>query len=97
MPIANYGYKDGSGEFFISIDTELCDACNECVTICPEGVLETVEDEIDPLGDEFVVTVTEEHRKKIKYSCMSCKSSAEVSKDPPCVEICHVEAITHSW
>jgi hypothetical protein len=25
--IANYGYKDGSGEFFISIDTDCCDGC----------------------------------------------------------------------
>lgn len=98
MPIANYGYKDGSGEFFISVDTDLCDVCNDCVDICPAGVLEIVEDELDPLGDDLVVTVTEEHRKKIKYSCMPCKSFEEDKpKDPPCVEVCHVKAIAHSW
>lgn len=98
MPIANYGYKDGSGEFFISIDTSLCDACNDCVDICPAGVLETIEDELDPLGDDMVVSVTNDHRKKIKYSCMQCKSYEEDEiKDPPCVEVCHVNAITHSW
>ena len=65
MPIANYGYKDGSGDYFISIDSELCTACNDCVDACPAGVLEIVEDELDPLGDELVAIVSEEHRKKM--------------------------------
>ncbi|MHA2097803.1 MAG: 4Fe-4S dicluster domain-containing protein [Candidatus Kariarchaeaceae archaeon] len=98
MPIANYGYKDGSGEFFISINTDLCDACNDCIDICPAGVLEIIEDELDPLGDELVVAVTEAHRKKIKYSCMACKSfEDDEPKNSPCIEVCHVNAITHSW
>ncbi|MHA2251677.1 MAG: 4Fe-4S binding protein [Candidatus Kariarchaeaceae archaeon] len=95
MPIANYGYKNGSGDYFISIDTDLCTACNDCIEVCPSGVLEIVEDELDPLGDELVVIVTEMHRKKIKYSCMPCKST---EKDkPPCIEVCSVNAIVHSW
>ena len=27
---ANYGYKDGSGDFFITIDTDLCNTCGPC-------------------------------------------------------------------
>jgi len=36
--IANYGYKDGSGEYFISIDTDRCNGCGDCVPACPADV-----------------------------------------------------------
>ena len=99
MPIANYGYKDGSGEFFIAIDTSLCNGCGECVSVCPAGVLAIVEDQLDPLGDEVVAAVTEEHRKKIKYSCMPCKpTTSEIEEQKLlCVEACSQNAISHSW
>ena len=45
--LANYGYKDGAGEFFITIDTEKCNGCGDCINICPVGVLELIEDEFD--------------------------------------------------
>jgi len=93
---ANYGYKDGSGEYFITVDTDLCNSCGKCVEVCPEGVLEMAENELDPLGDEIVATVTEEHRKKIKYSCAPCKPSGE-SRELPCVIVCDPKAIEHSW
>ena len=66
--LANYGYKDGSGDYYITIDTDKCDGCGECVTACPAKVLETRTDESDPFRDLPVAAVTEEHRKKIKYS-----------------------------
>jgi ferredoxin len=89
---ANYGYKDGSGEFFITIDTDLCNACEDCVKVCPAGVLEMITDDYD----DVVAAVTEEHRKKIKYSCAPCKPTGE--RPPlPCVAACPTEAITHSW
>ncbi len=28
--LANYGYKDGSGDRFITIDTGKCDGCGPC-------------------------------------------------------------------
>ena len=46
--IANYGYKDGSGEYFIAIDTDKCDGCGDCVPVCPGKVLITDEDPNDP-------------------------------------------------
>jgi ferredoxin len=94
MTKANYGYKDGSGEYFITIDTDLCNSCGNCVEVCPENVLEMAEDELDPLGDEIIATVSEEHRKKIKYSCAPCKGEG---KELPCVKACEPGAISHSW
>ncbi len=93
--LANYGYKDGSGEYFITIDTERCTVCGDCVEVCPAHVLEMVEDEFS-LDDEMVAVVREEHRKKLKYSCAPCKpTSGQV--DLPCVLACEPEAIAHSW
>jgi len=93
---ANYGYKDGSGEYFITIDTDLCNSCGKCVEACPAGVLELAENELDPLEEDLVAIVSENHRKKIKYSCAPCKPSGE-TKVPPCVKACEPGAITHSW
>ena len=66
--IANFGYKDGSGEFFITIDTDKCNGCGDCIPVCPSGVLDIVENEYDPLADEKMAVVKDEHRKKIKYT-----------------------------
>ena len=94
--IANYGYKDGSGEYFISIDTDKCNGGGDCVKACPYGVLETREDPNDPFREEPVVLVTEAERNKIKYTCGPCKPVA--NRPPlPCVVACESDAISHSW
>lgn len=94
--IANYGYKDGSGTFIISIDHERCNGCGECVPVCPGSVLEMGEDPYEPLEEKSVVAVTEQHRKKLKYSCAQCKPTGATAP-PPCVTACSQDAITHSW
>lgn len=90
--IVHYGYRDGSGEYFISIDTDKCNSCGKCVEVCPQHVLEMITMLID-LEDKLVAAVTEAHRKKIKYSCAPCKPE----KKPPCVISCQQEAIVHTW
>ncbi len=94
--LANYGYKDGSGSYFITINTDKCDGCGDCVTACPNGVFEVVdEDPNDPLREAPVAIIAEEKRKKVKYECGPCKPSS----NPPlaCVDACKSNAISHSW
>jgi len=94
--IANYGYRDGSGTYYITIDTEKCDGCGKCVVACPFAVLEIGSDDSDPLSDKPVVKVTDDQRKKIKYSCAPCKPVSG-RQELPCVQSCPTAAIVHSW
>lgn len=94
--IANYGYQDGSGIYFISVDTEKCDGCGKCVDVCPYKVLELVSNEYDPFDDEMVLSVISEQRNKLKYSCAPCKSIND-KNDLFCIQACPREAIRHSW
>ena len=92
--LANYGYMDGSGEYYITIDTDKCIDCDHraCVGACPVGLFAVEPDDYD---DETAL-VKEEFRHKIKYSCAPCKP---VSNRPPlpCVTACTYGALTHSW
>ena len=91
---ANYGYKDGSGDFFITVDTDPCAECGDhpCVDACPAGLFEIIEDDY---GDT-VCAVKEEHRRQIKYSCAPCKPAGGRTS-LPCTDACPADALVHSW
>lgn len=92
--IANYGYKDAEGEYYITLDTSSCAACpaKPCLAACPAKVLIAEE---DPYG-EAIAAVSDAARRKLKYECFSCKPSA--NRQPlPCVAACPFGAISHSW
>jgi Fe-S-cluster-containing hydrogenase component 2 len=91
--ITYYGYQDGSGEYYIVVDAEKCDSCGECEKVCPQGALKMELMFID-LNDKLVAVVTEEHRKKIKYTCSPCKPECGKA---PCVNACGQEAIKCIW
>lgn len=93
--IANYGFKDASGDWFVIIDTDKCNGCGLCVQACPGNVLETGGDEFDPFREEKVVKVREGERKKVRYSCAACRPGFR-EKPAPCVAACTSGAICHS-
>lgn len=92
--IANYGYMDGSGEYYITIDTDKCIECEHraCVDACPIKMFAIEPDDYD---DE-VALIKEEFRRRIKYACAPCKPVTD-RPELPCMSACTPQAITHSW
>jgi len=94
--IAHFGYQDGSGSFFIAVNTDRCTGCGECVPACPAGVFELVENPYDPLTGAVIAIVKETQRHRLKYACAPCKP--ERHPPPlPCLAACQPGAIAHSW
>lgn len=90
--IANYGYTDGSGDWYIIVDSDKCDGCGKCVEACPQNLFEVITDDYDDL----VISVRAEHRKNLKYVCGPCKPVTGRT-ELKCVLSCPTRAITHSW
>jgi Fe-S-cluster-containing hydrogenase component 2 len=91
--ITHYGYIDGSGEYYIVIDSDKCNGCGKCAEKCPQKAIK-LETEFIDLEDKTVAAITEDHRKKIKYTCGSCKPE---TNDTPCVLACEAKAIKCIW
>jgi ferredoxin len=96
--IANYGYEDGSGFYYISIDGDVCARCAEhgCVTACPTGVYAIEMDDYDDL----VAEVTDAARRRLRELCSSCKGqngSGGSEHKLPCTSACPQGALRHSW
>lgn len=84
---------DGSGEYYITVDSEKCNGCGECVRHCPQKALEIVSMMVY-IEEQQLAAVKEEYRKKIKYTCSPCKPE---EKTPPCVSFCKPKAINCIW
>lgn len=95
--LANYGYSDASGDYFITIDTDKCDGCGDCLNACPSDIFEIVKEDLnDPLREIPVAIVSDKKLKLLKYECNQCKHSSRQSP-VPCIEECSNRAISHSW
>ncbi|MBM2825128.1 MAG: ferredoxin [Dehalococcoidales bacterium] len=90
--LANYGYTDASGSYFITIDTDLCDGCGDCITACPQHIFEVNPDDYG----ENKAEVKDKFRNNLKYVCAICKP-ASGWQSLPCSDACQPGAIKHSW
>ena len=87
-----YGYSDGTGNYFITIDTARCDGCGECVPVCPSAIFEVAAAD----GGQLKARVKEEARKKLAMLCPgyeACLSKVELN----CQKACPRDAISHTW
>ena len=93
--IANYGYEDGAGFFYIAIDTDKCAECDEkgCIDACPQGVYAMEEDD---WGDDVVVVVADK-TSKLQDLCAECKRDTADKSQLPCFAACDSNALTHTW
>lgn len=96
--IANYGYEDGSGFYYITIDGDVCVTCVErgCAAACPQKVYAIEMDDYDDL----VAVVVEGVRKRLREVCADCKSqngSGAAVHQLPCTSACPGGALRHSW
>jgi ferredoxin len=90
--IAHYGYADGSGEYYITIDTDKCDGCGECVRSCPKDIFGVAVDDYN----KAVAVVREELSRSISYICSGYYQEC-ISKEVNCHNVCKPEAISHTW
>ena len=90
--IVHYGYRDAIGDFRITVDTDKCDGCGECVRICPEHFFTLEEDDYD----EIKAVVKEELINKVGILCPGaavCKKNNTLN----CTEACPNNALSVSW
>jgi predicted CoA-substrate-specific enzyme activase len=88
----SYGYSDGTGEYYIIVDTGKCDGCGKCAQVCPASILEIKRDS----QGQPLAMVKESVRKKIHLTCPGYKvCSADHSVN--CRSVCTGQAISLSW
>jgi ferredoxin len=96
--IANYGYEDGSGFYYVTIDGGVCASCSEhgCVEACPRDVYVISLDDYDDL----VAVVSEGARRQLRELCSACKGQnggGGAERNLPCTAACPGGALRHSW
>jgi predicted CoA-substrate-specific enzyme activase len=88
----HYGYSDGTGDYFITIDASRCDGCGECVPACPSEVFAVAEDD----NGQLKAKVKEGARKKLALLCPGFQPCSNTHK-LNCHYVCSKDAIGHSW
>lgn len=94
--IANYGFEDGSGAYYISIETAKCSICEErgCINGgCPAKIFQLESDD----WDNEIAVVKKEACNSVKSICAGCKPLSERPESLPCQNACEFKAILHSW
>jgi len=87
-----YGYSDGTGEYFITIDYNLCNGCGECAAQCPARIFVMEKDG----ASRPRAVVNEESRKKLAILCPGVHE-CPIGGGTSCQSICKSKAIRLSW
>ncbi len=87
-----YGYTDGTGNYFITIDTGKCNGCGKCVQVCPAEVFVLAEN----ANGQPKAMIKETARKQLPLLCPGFQSCNE-NHEANCHTVCSEEAISHSW
>jgi ferredoxin len=90
--IIHYGYTDAMGDFRITVDTDKCDGCGDCLEICPENFFQLKEDDYD----DIKVEVKQELINKVGILCTGGAICKRINKFN-CIETCQKEALSISW
>lgn len=93
--LANYGYEDASGNYYIQIDTSVCAECADhgCVAACPGHAFFIEPDD----WEDDVAVIKPELRNTLKVLCAACKPLENRPELLPCQAACGQSAISHSW
>jgi ferredoxin len=93
--MANYGYEDGTGTYYIKINTLSCAKCSHknCVNACPSKLFRIKEND---WGDEIIVII-DQFRNDLLSLCIDCKSLGDGDNLYPCQRSCDMNSISHSW
>ncbi len=86
-----YGYSDGTGSYFITLDYGLCDGCGDCAGVCPRKIFVMQRKG----ADRMAPVVSETARKKLALLCPGLKTCG--GKNQTCQQACSKKAIGHSW
>jgi len=85
---AHYGYADGSGEYYIIIDT---DRCGACASACPKDIFEIITDD----NDDLKTSVRRDVAKTLGFACPG--SSKCTALQTNCIQACTQNAIELTW
>ncbi len=88
--LVHFGYTDGTGDYYISIDMDKCDGCGLCVEACPKELFEVQEDDYDDLKAQ----IKGQFVKALSYICPGREHCESERK---CFEACEAGAIQLSW
>ncbi len=93
--MAYFGYQDGSGSYYIKINTKHCLQCKTkaCVAACPRSLIETA---VNDFGGE-AVQIKESKKRLLQAECDHCKLANPSNDSLPCHQACPFNAIEHTW
>jgi predicted CoA-substrate-specific enzyme activase len=87
-----YGYNDGTGDYYITIDLARCDGCGRCVAACPAAVFEVASED----GRQPAAKVVESLRKRLSIVCPGYENCRKL-REENCLAVCGKDAISLSW